>query len=203
MAITEIIIPLLKQDAASKSAFNSIVKPLLSSIVKVAPGAKLQAMDGRTISENNNNVEEAFRPIMGIGKAKILSSIIIPSLTSTEWQAESNFHDFIKSKDFESFAVNFKPLAAGPPQLQVFETDQGPGAVFSSRLTEAFRVNIGDSKKAAEAQHVWKFFTGALERKVQGIKSISGTSLNLEEKLFVGIIGWEGAEVCVSRMESL
>jgi hypothetical protein len=70
MAITEIIIPLLKQDAASKSAFNSTVKPLLSSIVKVAPGAKLQAMDGRTISENNNNVEEDFRPIMGIGKAK-------------------------------------------------------------------------------------------------------------------------------------
>jgi hypothetical protein len=99
--------------------------------------------------------------------------------------------------------VNFKPLAAGPPQLQVFETDQGPSAVFSSQLTEAFRVNIGDSKKAADAQHVWKFFTGALESKVQGIKSISGTSLNLEDKLFVGIIGWEGADVCASRLEFL
>jgi len=57
MAITEIITPFLKQDAVTKTAFNSIIKPLLSSIVKVAPGAKMQVV-GRMISKNNINVEE-------------------------------------------------------------------------------------------------------------------------------------------------
>lgn len=200
MAITEIITPFLKQDAATKTAFNSIIKPLLSSIVKVAPGAKMQVV-GRMISENNINVEEDFRPMMGIGKIKVWMTV--PSLTSAEWQSESNFLDFVKSKEFGSFAASVKPYATVPAQLQVFETDQGPNAVLSSRLMEVFRVSINDSERASQAQHVWKFFTGALESKVHGIESISGTSLNLEDKLLVGIIGWKGSEVCALRTESM
>jgi hypothetical protein len=65
MAVTKIIIPFLKQDVATKIAFNSIVKPLLASIVKVIPGAKMQVVSlmisekqhqcGRRFPANNRN----------------------------------------------------------------------------------------------------------------------------------------------------
>lgn len=83
------------------------------------------------------------------------------------------------------------PYATAAPNPLLFETDVAPAQVFDSTLTEAWMVRIGNEEKAGVA---WKEFVAAIGD-VKAGHSFSGLSLNQEEKLFVGAVGWESYEV--------
>lgn len=64
--------------------------------------------------------------------------------------------------------------------------------MFASALTEVWQVKIGeDSKKVGEAKEAWKGFVAS----VGNGKGIQGTSLNQDDKLWIGVLGWESSEV--------
>jgi hypothetical protein len=92
-----------------------------------------------------------------------------------------------------------KPHSIAPPVPQLYNTDFGPSEVFGSALTEVWQVKIGEEDgKVVEARGAWEKFVSAVAEAggVNGKgKSIQGTSLNLEEKRWVGILGWESSEV--------
>lgn len=89
-----------------------------------------------------------------------------------------------------------KPYALAPPNPQLYETDVGPSGVFAATLTEVWQVKLGEEEKAKQA---WKTFITAVEA-LGAVKSSSGTSLNQEEKQFVGIIGWDSVEVSLTEL---
>ena len=67
-----------------------------------------------------------------------------------------------------------------------------PAAAFECRLTEMSRTRIGDGGNDVEAvREAWKAFAAT----VPAMPVVNGTSLNLEQGLFVGVVGWKGAEV--------
>jgi len=84
-----------------------------------------------------------------------------------------------------------KPLAAGPAELQLFDTDVGPLEVASAPLTEVIRVQLKDG--AESAADAWAVLVKTLS---SDVPVTSGTSLNLKDGVFMGTIGWKNLEVC-------
>jgi hypothetical protein len=71
-------------------------------------------------------------------------------------------------------------------------------------LTEVWQVKIGEEDgKVVEAKGAWEKFVSAVAE-VGGVngngKGIQGTSLNLEEKRWVGVLGWESMEVSLKYL---
>lgn len=97
-----------------------------------------------------------------------------------------------------------KPHSVAPPVPQLYNTDFGPSEVFGSALTEVWQVKIGEGNgKVVEARGAWEKFVSAVAETggVNGKgKSIQGTSLNLEEKRWVGALGWESSEVSLKYL---
>ena len=91
------------------------------------------------------------------------------------------------------------PHSIAPPVPQLYNTDFEPTKVFGSTLTEVWQVKIGEgNEKVAESREAWKKFVNAVAE-ANGSKgteeSIQGPSVNLEEKRWVGVLGWESMEV--------
>ena len=93
-----------------------------------------------------------------------------------------------------------KPLAAGPPDINLFETDLQPDDAFASALTEIALIATPDSdeQRREKVQSAWKNYVAAVVQATKGVSSLSGVSVNLEggERRFLGLIGWESQEVC-------
>jgi hypothetical protein len=119
-------------------------------------------------------------------------------LQNTEWEKDSSFYNFISTTEFQEFVSQVKNVITAPPGPQIYETDIEPTNIFTSPLTEVFRVKIGESGDSAEIQKNWEAVVDAALNIAQ-VDSIHGTSLNLDEKLFVGAFAWEGLEVSLSQ----
>jgi hypothetical protein len=104
----------------------------------------------------------------------------------------------IKGPDFETFRPIVHPLVAGPPAPpELYDTDVSPKEVYGSALTEVFRVKIGeDGEKEASAKKAW----GDFVKGIGAATTLSGVSVNVEAKTFLGAIGWESEEVCESML---
>jgi hypothetical protein len=96
------------------------------------------------------------------------------------------------------------PHSLAPPVPQLYNTDFEPIKVFDSALTEVWQVQIGEGDgKAVESREAWEKFVSAVAEAggVNGNgKSIQGTSLNLEERRWVGVLGWESSEVSLKYL---
>jgi hypothetical protein len=87
----------------------------------------------------------------------------------------------------------FLPLVTEVTPPQLYDTDIYPEVVYGSALTEVFRVKIGeDEEKKVNIEEAW----GNFVESIRAIKSLSGISVNVEERLFLGMIGWESGDVC-------
>ncbi|KAJ5225325.1 hypothetical protein N7468_006550 [Penicillium chermesinum] len=111
-----------------------------------------------------------------------------------EWNEAASFHNFIGSDKFKEFAGLVKPFVLGPPELQLFETNQSPTEPASSPVVEIYRVSVA-SDKVSEARAAWEDSVQKLNAKA-GVKAklTHGKSLNLQEDVVLGILGWESLE---------
>jgi hypothetical protein len=66
MYITELLIPILKQDPHTKTAFLSTALPILTGLLKAATG-RIIGFHGFIIEENDVKVGEQLKPFIGIG----------------------------------------------------------------------------------------------------------------------------------------
>ena len=63
-----------------------------------------------------------------------------------------------------------------------------------------FRFKIAKGGNDAEmVRGVWKDFIAGIEISSPGVTSLSGTSLNLEQQLFLGMVGWQRVDVSDAR----
>ncbi|KAH6642414.1 hypothetical protein C7974DRAFT_372351 [Boeremia exigua] len=93
-----------------------------------------------------------------------------------EWNDDSHFNSFVASDNFAAFKTK----------------------VFGSALTEVWQVKLGEGDaKLVESQEAWRKFVAAVaaaDAQKEGTKSIHGPSLNLEERRWVGVLGWDDNE---------
>ncbi|KAF7861655.1 uncharacterized protein EAF02_010609 [Botrytis sinoallii] len=133
-----------------------------------APGFVLGAAGHKLIENNVAVAEPSFNPILGI-----------------EWEDSKYFDDFVKSEQFPTFIAKIKPHITAPPRPEVYETDLSPKDIFASPIIEVFRINIHeDSEKGNAAKTAWEAFAKALK----DTHILSGVSVNLPERLFLGLI---------------
>lgn len=118
---------------------------------------------------------------------------------SIEWVDQAHFDSFVASENFQIFKDRVLPYSTALPVPQLYDTDVQPVDVFGSAMTEAWQVKIGEGNEMAEKSKVaWEKFVRAVAEAggVSGDdKSFHGTSLNLEERRWVGALGWESSEV--------
>jgi hypothetical protein len=97
-----------------------------------------------------------------------------------------------------------KPHSVAPPVPQLYNTDFEPSKVFGSTLTEVWQVKTGEGdEKVVDSTGAWEKFVSAVAEAggVHGDgKSIQGTSVNLEERRWVGVLGWESSEVSLEYL---
>ncbi|KAF5872253.1 uncharacterized protein Bfra_005607 [Botrytis fragariae] len=174
MPFTEFIKPSIVQSDGSRDDFANTIVPAIRSFIKSAPGFKL-GTTGHSLFENNVAVpESSFIPIVGI-----------------EWENPDSFHSIVQSERFPVFVEKIKPYLTAPASPELYETDISPKDIFASPVIEIFRINVHeDSEKETAARTAWE----ALAKALKGTNILSGVSVNLPEKLFLGLIGWSGIE---------
>ncbi|KAJ5202567.1 hypothetical protein N7449_004646 [Penicillium cf. viridicatum] len=182
MPFTEFVVPTLKKDPATEATFTTEIAPLLIKILDTHATPPKAKYFGKILLENGNDVSGDFRLCVGL-----------------EWEDASHFNTFVASENFENFKSFVKPHSVAPPVPQLYNTDLGPSEVFGSALTEVWQVKIGErDEKVVEARGAWEKFVSAIAE-ADGVNgngdSIQGTSLNLEEKRWVGVVGWESSEM--------
>ncbi|TGO86582.1 hypothetical protein BPOR_0291g00010 [Botrytis porri] len=103
----------------------------------------------------------------------------------------SSFIPIVGSKQLPIFIGKIKPYLTAPTSPELYETDISPKDIFASPIIEVFRINIHeDSEKEIAAKTAWGAFAVALK----GTHILSGVSVNLPERTFLGLIGWSGIE---------
>jgi len=174
MAITEFVLPPVKQDESTRSKYQE-TWPAFIETIKPAVGGKGQFF-APILTENDVNVQSAVKYALGL-----------------EWENTQNIYDFIATPGFHAHAAKMIPLLTAPLVLEIYHTDLSPRAVFSSPLTEVFRIKLGAGGSGYDlVRDTWINFVAALESSTPGLPSVHGSSLNLDQQLFLGVIGWEG-----------
>ncbi|OGE47180.1 hypothetical protein PENARI_c057G01523 [Penicillium arizonense] len=182
MAFTEFVVPTLKTDPVTEATFTTEIAPFLITILDTHVTPPKFKYFGKILLENGNDVSGDFRLCVGL-----------------EWEDASHFNTFVASENFQTFKSIVKPHSVAPPVPQLYNTDFEPSEVFGSALTEVWQVKIGEGDgKVVEARGAWEKFVSAVAE-AGGVNgngnSIQGTSLNLEEKRWVGVLGWESSEI--------
>jgi hypothetical protein len=62
-------------------------------------------------------------------------------------------------------------------------------------VTETFRTKFEGEAKFNTVKTAWIELVPAIREILSGVSFLSGTSVNLEDHVFVGIIGWDGIKV--------
>ncbi|KAJ5111648.1 hypothetical protein N7532_002183 [Penicillium argentinense] len=182
MPFTELVVPTLKTDPGTEATFTTEIAPILITILDTHATPPKSKYFGKILLENGNDVSGDFRLCVGL-----------------EWEDASHFNTFVASENFQNFKSIVKPHSVAPPVPQLYNTDLGPSVVFGNALTEVWQVKIGEGdEKVVEARGAWEKFVSAAAE-AGGVSgsgdSIQGTSLNLEEKRWVGVLGWESSEM--------
>ncbi|KAJ8100813.1 hypothetical protein POJ06DRAFT_253748 [Lipomyces tetrasporus] len=181
MPFTELALPKLKAGPEVKAAFAA-QRPTSAKILASQPTI-IRAFFGSVIRENEISTEEENKPIIVI-----------------EWTEEAAFNFFLTSEDFAAFIGPIKPLADGPAEIQVFDTDVGLLGVVSAPLTEIIRIQLkDDAESAVVTKDAW---TVLVKAQGSAVPVTSGTSLNLKDGVFMGTIGWKSLEVRASTLEA-
>ena len=91
-------------------------------------------------------------------------------------------------------------IVTGPPLLQLYETNVSPKDINLAPVLEIIRVPVSDVQSIEAAERIWERLSRFLAEYTPGKNPLVtyGKSLNLEEGLFVGIVGWSSSEVSSS-----
>jgi hypothetical protein len=192
MPFTELITPSVAQ---TQEAREAILGPVWSTIVPIVfkySGFETRAKGHMVIRDNVNVPDSTFLPVLGFGITSFCTIMSNRANPVAEYKDPADFYNVVNSDDFKGFAEMIKPIATAKPIPEVYETDVSPKEVFTSPVSEIFRIKIhGDQAKETAARAEWENFMKTLN----GKKALSGVSINLEERLFLGIVGWESFEV--------
>ncbi|KAI9741895.1 MAG: hypothetical protein M1834_000284 [Cirrosporium novae-zelandiae] len=171
MATTELAIPSLKRDAESIAQIEQTLVPNVAKTFKEPIPNLLAAFLGRIIFEDEKDVRGDSR-----------FSMVLKA-----------FKSFLDTSAFMEFKSAIMPLVNEVKLPQIYTTDVGPIAVAEAVLTEFVRVEVGEdgeNKKIAEEK--WSVFCDAVKA-VTG-KVLSGMSVNVEIKTWMGVVGWDSEE---------
>ncbi|KAI1464521.1 uncharacterized protein F4812DRAFT_462579 [Daldinia caldariorum] len=160
MAVIELIFPKIKNDPESiKGAQETI--PLAFKALKEA--GVLRGVAGAVISENGKDTTGEFREFLSI-----------------EWPEASYFYKFVQSASYEEYKAAATPFAAGPPDLNVFETNPG-SHIFDGRPILDILLIKPKNPSDEEAEAVLKKVQATLE-KLNDTEGVYGSTVNLPEK---------------------
>ncbi|KAI0173539.1 hypothetical protein GGR52DRAFT_390318 [Hypoxylon sp. FL1284] len=161
MSIIEVVFPQLKNDPETVKAVEDEL-PVVTKAFK--DGGALKAAQGWLSTENGQDISSQHREIAIL-----------------EWPAESNFHDFLQSEAFKSFQAVVKPLATGPPQMNLFQTN--PAApVFGAKTLGVMMLTPKDPDNVAA---LLDKIRAGLPKAEDFTKIVYGSSLNLPQKKVV------------------
>ncbi|KAJ5156814.1 hypothetical protein N7492_009617 [Penicillium capsulatum] len=176
MAITELIFPSIKTDPKSLEEIETNWPTFSSLLIDPNPGL-LHAFRGWVVSEEDKDVTKDFKEFLLF-----------------EWKEEAAFHSFVTGQQFATFASTVRHLLNGPPTLQLFDTNVSPKDIGLAPVMEVIRVPIQSPEAAGTAVKVWKTISQVVMEEGSKNHVLHGTSTNLENSLFVGIVGWASPE---------
>ncbi|KAI1102523.1 hypothetical protein F4804DRAFT_262963 [Jackrogersella minutella] len=162
MAVIELVFPQLKSDPDSlKQALSKL--PIAFEAFK--DGGVKRGLQGFISTENGKDVSGDHREVLVL-----------------EWPQESTFYEFIKSPSFANFMGHLKPFVNGPPELDLFETNDG-SPLFSARpVLEILIIRPKSASTDEDLQTILKKVQTSLE-KSDDFEAVYGSSTNLPKKI--------------------
>lgn len=98
-------------------------------------------------------------------------------------------------QQFATFVSTVGPLLNGPPTLQLFDTNVSPKDIGLAPVIEIISVSIQSPEAAGTAVKAWNTISQVVIEERSKNHVLHGTSTNLDNSLFVGIVGWASPEV--------
>ncbi|KAL2846363.1 hypothetical protein BJY01DRAFT_247267 [Aspergillus pseudoustus] len=178
MTITEILLPVLKGDPQSRTAFSSHASQI-SSHLAGTPGLQL-FWHGTVLFDAGNPVAPDS------GRAALL----------IEWDKLSSFHAFYPhSPAFQAFGGIMKPYAARPDPPKLFEAVTSAKETGSAPITQIIKARHGPNTERLWAQLENVLSDDKKNPDAVG-KPVFAHALGVEEQdgAFLGTIGWMGLE---------
>ncbi|KAI2641410.1 hypothetical protein GGS26DRAFT_535592 [Hypomontagnella submonticulosa] len=160
MAIIELVFPQLKKDPES---VKGSLEKLPIAFKAFQDGGVIRGLSGFVTTENGKDVTADSRELIVL-----------------EWPEAAAFYKFIESPGFANFAAEMMPFSAGPPELNLFETNPGTHLFGSNPVLEILLVKPTGSSDE-DAQAVLKKVQSALAT-TNDSEAVYGTSLNLPQK---------------------
>jgi hypothetical protein len=193
MPFTEVIIPNFKQDSSTRDAMQK-VWPSASDVFQ-RTASILSGLAGPIVLKNGMDVRDGLNLMCLFGELNstpIAVSILVTNCCE-EWESQNGFEDFLSSKEFETFIGHVGPLLTEPATPQLFRTNATPRDLTESPITEIVRLPADPNYPR---DSVWEQLIAAIEtHSGHAHPSIFGHSVNLEPRLWLGIVTWDSHEV--------
>ncbi|KAL3459307.1 hypothetical protein BJX64DRAFT_291284 [Aspergillus heterothallicus] len=176
MTITEILLPVLKGDPESLSAYNS-QSAQISKHLAGTSGLQFFAHGTIVFDGGNPVAPESGRTILII-----------------EWDTLSSLHAFYPhSAAFQAFLGLMKPFLAQGDTPKVFEAVTSAAKAASAPITQIVKV-----QGRSDTEELWTRLQAALssDAKHQGVNTVFAHAVGVEgqEGEFMGTIGWQSLE---------
>jgi hypothetical protein len=109
-----------------------------------------------------------------------------------EWKDAASFHAiYPESEIFEAFKLAVRPYAARPALPELFESDSQSLLCISATVTQIIKAPISDGLKKG-----WKELEECIkEAGAVEVSFWSGTGIEADKGIFLGLIGWGSLEV--------
>ncbi|KAI1083662.1 hypothetical protein F5B20DRAFT_527932 [Whalleya microplaca] len=159
MAIIEVVFPQLKSDPESK---KSLPEKLPIVVKSFQDGGVLRGVRGFLVSEDGKDVSADYREVVVL-----------------EWASTSDFHAFVASPTFANMQAAIKPISNGPPELNVFETNDGSQLFGTHPVLEILRIR---PKGASIDEHVQTILKKLQTKLHNDSEAVYGSSVNLPQK---------------------
>lgn len=211
MAVTELVVANLKNDAESRAEFEK-AWPAISKIFESTP-ALVNGLYGRVVDESGAELKDEFKLLLLFGASTSLRypgialridtgcqcKVDTDMITLPEWDKEESFHAFIASPGYTSMSGLVKPFALAPTKPQLYSTSSGIGNQGRGALTEI--VKIKPSAGIQSAEEAWKNARDILGKQLgKPVREVHGKSIggDGEEEKFMGVLDWDSLEVSCS-----
>ncbi|KAH9986839.1 hypothetical protein F4779DRAFT_291716 [Xylariaceae sp. FL0662B] len=166
MAIIEVVLPQLKNDPDSIKAFPDTL-PVVAKAFKDAN--VLRALRGSLITENGKDVSTDHRVVLVL-----------------EWPKASAFHAFLESSAFVNMQAVLKPLAKGPSQLNLLETNDGSQLFGTRPVLEILKVQPKNASTDEDVQIILDKVRSSFQKGNES-EVVYGSTLNLPQKAIAAL----------------
>ncbi|MCJ1443523.1 MAG: hypothetical protein MMC23_004021 [Stictis urceolatum] len=174
MTALQIAFPHVKKSQANVDDIERQWRPVFSILITPNPGL-LRLFRGWIVSENGKDVKQDFKEIIFF-----------------EWNDMQTALRCLQLEQFKKFVATIEDWIDAPATVQYHKMSAGVEEFGKAGVPEVVQVVVRNEDDVVKADSAWAQIAGAVGG--AAAEPVYGKSINLEEDVFTGLLGWSSFE---------